>query len=172
MTAPLHGIPGAMFPAACRRADGREFLAKWAERGQLGTGARAALAEILDRFVADGAPIESPRSAHGATVDELDERDLVYVTDGRVVLAYPWSGTPTAFVTVLADGRERWACCAIDALGVAAMLGQPVTVRAGCHHCEARLELAVTPAGPVGDDGVMAWIGERGDLRGKACTAL
>jgi hypothetical protein len=94
------------------------------------------------------------------------------VSDGRVVLAYPFSGTPTAFVTVLADGRERWACCAIDALGVAAMLKQPVTVRARCHHCDERIELAVTPEGPAADSGLMAWVGERGDLRGKACTAL
>jgi hypothetical protein len=30
----------------------------------------------------------------------------------------------------------------------------------------------VTPEGPVGDSRVMAWVGERDDLRGKACTAL
>jgi hypothetical protein len=105
-------------------------------------------------------------------VDELDARDLVAVSGGQVVLAYPWSGTPTAFVTVLADGRQRWACCAIDALGVPAMLGQPVTVRAGCHHCGEPIELAVTPSGPPAGSDVMAWVGERGDLRGKACTAL
>jgi len=56
--------------------------------------------------------------------------------------------------------------------GVAAMLKQPVTVRARCHHCDERIELAVTPEGPAADSGLMAWVGERGDLRGKACTAL
>jgi hypothetical protein len=45
-------------------------------------------------------------------------------------------------------------------------------VRASCHHCAARIELALTPTGPLGGGGVMAWIGERGDLRGKAGTAL
>jgi hypothetical protein len=55
---------------------------------------------------------------------------------------------------------------------VAAMLKQPVTVRARCHHCDERIELAVTPEGPAADSGLMAWVGERGDLRGKACTAL
>jgi hypothetical protein len=149
------------------------FLAKWTDRAALSAGARAALREILDRLLADGGPIAvaslaAPRTA----VDELDTRDLVYVSDDQVVLAYPWSATPTAFVTVLADGRERWACCAIDALGISPMLDQPVTVRTRCHHCDAPLELAVTPTGPVRDPGVMAWIGERGDLRGKACTAL
>jgi Alkylmercury lyase len=149
------------------------FLAKWTERATLSAGARAALAEVLDRLVADGRPIPvAALAASPAAIDELDTRDLVYVSGGQVVLAYPWSGTPTAFVTVLADGRERWACCAIDALGIPAMLGQPVTVRASCHHCGERLELAVTPTGPASGGGVMAWIGERGDLRGKACTAL
>jgi hypothetical protein len=149
------------------------FLARWADRATLSPAARAALGEILDRFVADGAPIEIATLDHpAAAVDELDARDLVYVSSGRVVLAYPWSGTPTAFVVVLVDGRERWACCAIDALGVPAMLGEVVTVRAGCHHCDERLELTVTPAGPTDNAAVMAWVGERGDLRGKACTAL
>jgi Alkylmercury lyase len=149
------------------------FLARWADRAALSPAARAALGEILDRFVADGAPIEIATLGHpAAAVAELDARDLVYVSDGRVVLAYPWSATPTAFVVVLADGRERWACCAIDALGVAAMLGETVTVRAGCHHCDERFELTVTPGGPADNAAVMAWVGERGDLRGKACTAL
>jgi hypothetical protein len=148
------------------------FLAKWADRAALSPAARSALREILDRFVADGAPMEIATLRDAAAVAELDERDLVYVSDGHVVLAYPWSGTPTPFVTVLPGGRERWACCAIDALGVPAMLGQPVTVRTACHHCAERFELTVTPDGPVGADEVMAWVGERSDLRGKACTAL
>jgi hypothetical protein len=148
-------------------------VARWADRATLGPAARAALGEILARFVADGAPIEIATLGHpAAAFDELDARDLVYVSDGRVVLAYPWSGTPTPFVVVLADGRERWACCAIDALGVPAMLGEAVTVRASCHHCGERLELTVTPAGPIDNAAVMAWVGDRGDLRGKACTAL
>ena len=149
------------------------FLSRWADREAIGSAARTALREILDRLVADGAPIEIATLGHpAAAVNELEARDLVYVSDGRVVLAYPWSATPTPFVTVLADGRERWACCAIDALGVPAMLGETVTVRTGCHHCDERLELTVTPRGPADNTSVMAWVGERGDLRGKACTAL
>src|SRR5207244_710378 len=81
--------------------------------------ARAVLREILDRLVADGGPVAVNTLRDPAAVAELDARDLVYVSDGRVMLAYPWSGTPTAFVAVLDDGHERWACCAIDALGLA-----------------------------------------------------
>jgi hypothetical protein len=149
------------------------FLAKWTERGALSASARAALGEILDRFAAEGGPVDvTTLRAPGAAVDELDARDLVYASGGQVVLAYPWSGTPTAFVAVLPDGRQRWACCALDALGIAALLRQPVTVRAACHHCDEPIRLELTPDGTVADPGVLAWIGERGDLRGKACTAL
>src|SRR5436190_12494048 len=114
-----------------------DFEARWQERESIGPAARAALRDILARFAADRGPIEVASLAHPATaIEELDARDLVYVQDGRVVLAYPWSGTPTAFAMRLSGGRERWACCAIDALGIAAMLGEPVQVRSRCHHCD------------------------------------
>jgi alkylmercury lyase-like protein len=149
-----------------------DFEARWKERESIGAAARAALRDILARFVADGGPIEVASLSHPAgVVAELDARDLVHVQDGHVVLAYPWSGTPTAFVMGLSGGRERWACCAIDALGIPAMLGVPVVVRTGCHHCDERFDLTVTPDGPADHLDVMAWVGAR-DLRGKACTAL
>jgi alkylmercury lyase-like protein len=150
-----------------------DFEARWRERESIGPAARAALREILARFAAAGGPVELATLPHAAAaIEELDARDLVYIQDGRVVLAYPWSGTPTPFVMRLSRGRERWACCAIDALGIAAMLGEPVEVESRCHHCEEPLRLHVTPRGPAGDTGVMAWVGKREDLRGKACTAL
>jgi len=150
-----------------------DFEARWQERESIGTAARAALRDILARFVADSGPIEVASLTHPtAVLEELDARDLIYVQEGRVVLAYPWSGTPTAFAMQLSAGRERWACCAIDALGIAAMLGESVQVRSRCHHCDEPLSLDVAPAGPLGDAGVFAWVGTREDLRGKACTAL
>jgi alkylmercury lyase-like protein len=164
----------ASFPrCAATESMDADFLARWADRAAISAPARVALGAILDRLVADGTPVDIATLGHpAAAVEELDARDLVYVDGGRVVLAYPWSARPTPFVAVLADGRERWACCAIDALGISPMLKQPVTVRAACHHCGERIELSVTPDGPVGEAAVMAWVGTRGDLRGKACTGL
>ena len=156
---------------AAERMDA-DFLAKWADRASIRTAARAVLGEILDRLLAEGAPIAVDALRDHAAVAELDARDLIYVSEGHVVLAYPWSGTPTPFVAVLEDGRERFACCAIDALGLAPMLGKPVMLRARCHHCQEAFTLRVEPDGPVGGDGIMAWVGDRGDLRGKACTSL
>jgi len=150
-----------------------DFEARWKERESIGPAARAALRDILARFVADGGPIDIASLPHPPdVVAELDARDLVYVQDGRVILAYPWSGTPTAFVVRLSGGRQRWACCAIDALGIAAMLREPVHVGSRCHHCDEPLNLDVTPEGPRGNPEVFAWVGKREDLRGKACTAL
>jgi len=148
------------------------FDARWLDRARIGPAARVTLRAILDRFVVDGGPVAIAPLGDDAAVAELDERDLVYVSDGRVHLAYPFAGTPTDFLTVLSDGRERWACCAIDALGIPAFLKQPVTVRSRCHHCGEAFALDVTPDGPVGGAGLMAWVGERADLRGKACTSL
>jgi hypothetical protein len=156
---------------AAERMDA-EFRARWADRAAVGPAARATLREIHERFVTDGGTIPLATLRDPGPVTELDAHDLVYASDGRVVLAYPWSGTPTAFVAELPGGRPRWACCAIDALGVAPLVGQPVTVRARCHHCEEPIELTVEPDRPLTGDPVMAWVGDRGDLRGKACTAL
>jgi Alkylmercury lyase len=44
-------------------------------------------------------------------------------------LAYPFSASPTPFLVRLPDGRERHVCCAIDALGIAPMVGQAVEIR-------------------------------------------
>jgi Alkylmercury lyase len=148
------------------------FEARWLDRSRIGPAARSTLRAILDAFVAHGGPVEIASLGNDAAVAELDERDLIYVSEGRVHLAYPFAGTPTDFVTVLPGGRERWACCAIDALDMPAFLKQPVTVRSRCHHCGEDFVLEVTPEGPVGDEDLMAWVGERTDLRGKACTSL
>lgn len=150
-----------------------DFEARWARRESIAPAARALLARILDRFVASGGPV--PLDALGAdagAVAELDAADLVATRDGLVLLAYPFASAPTGFLVELPDGRERHSCCAIDALGIAPMLGARTRVRARCHDCAEPLELEVTPTGPVGNETVMAWVGRRETLRQKACDGL
>lgn len=159
-----------------------EFIAKWEDRRAIDPLAREVLRAVLDRFVVDGGPVEVEtlfRHLPGHArrdIDEaiglLDERDLILVQDGKVMLAYPFAATPTAFRVRLPDGRERYAVCAVDALGIAPMLGQPVRVRSSCHHCGEPLEIDVRPDGPVGGGGVMVWVGVRGDIRQKACSSI
>jgi hypothetical protein len=94
---------------------------------------------ILRAFVERGGPIraeaitaafpECQPKVIEETLVALDEEDLVQVRDGDVDMAYPFSAIPTPFVVRLADGQERYACCAIDALGIAPMLGHRVHIQ-------------------------------------------
>jgi len=102
----------------------------------------------------------------------LDESDLILLEEDEVRLAYPFSALPTPFVVRLEDGRERFACCAIDALGVAAMLEARIVIRSRCHHCGEPLELAVDAAGPLGAEQVMVWVGRRRPDERRVCTSL
>jgi hypothetical protein len=59
----------------------------------------------------------------------LAREDLVHRgADGEIAVAYPFSGTPTAHRVRFPDGREVDAMCAIDALGIAPMFGEPIQI--------------------------------------------
>ena len=107
-----------------------------------------------------------------AALTRLDEDDLIQIRDGRVDLAYPFSTTPTSFVVHLSGRGDRYVCCAIDALGVAPMLGESVQIRSRCHHCGEPLEFSADPLGPgPGAEGVMMWAGKRCDGEQRALTS-
>lgn len=136
---------------------------------------------IYRAFVARGGPVPVedlmaalPGTSSDALASELvalDEDDLIQITAGRVEIAYPFAARPTPFVARLATHGDRYACCAIDALGMAPMLGQHVEVIGQCHHCGTPLAFPVTPDGPgsSGQD-VMVWVGRRCDGERRALT--
>jgi hypothetical protein len=91
------------------------FDARWLDRSRIGPAARITLRAILDAFVAQEGPVDIASLDNDAAVAELDERDLIFVSEGRVHLAYPFAGTPTDFVAVLRavttaarPSRSRW----------------------------------------------------------------
>lgn len=158
-----------------------ELEARWTRR----RAARetAVLQQVLRAFVERPGPAEVEQivAAFGDGPSEdirqdlarLDEDDLIQIRDGLVTVAYPFSAVPTPFTVQLADGQARYACCAIDALGIAPMLGQPVRIRSRCHHCGESLELLVAPAGSgLEAQGVMVWVGKQGDGERRASTSL
>jgi hypothetical protein len=81
--------------------------------------------EELERIArADGAD-------PAAVLAELAERDvLAFGQAGEIRAAYPFSPSPTPIRMSWEDGPVTYAMCAIDALGVSAMLGRPVTITA------------------------------------------
>lgn len=62
---------------------------------------------------------------------------------GEILAAYPFSAPPTSHRLGLLNGREVFAMCAIDALGISAMLDQPVMIHSHCVQCGAPILLEV-----------------------------
>ncbi len=138
---------------------------------------------ILGTFLQRGGPIavgdiiagspEAPAEALHDALVALDDDDVIRVRAGQIDIAYPFSAAPTPFRVRLSGGRDRYACCAMDALGMAPMVGEAIEIRSPCHHCGAPLEFSATPGGPGPDaDGVMVWFGKRGDERCKVADSL
>jgi hypothetical protein len=57
-------------------------------------------------------------------VARLAASDLVHVSDGKVVVAYPFSGTPTRHQVQLDGGPSVYAVCGGDAVGIPLMAGR------------------------------------------------
>jgi hypothetical protein len=150
---------------------GRDWEARRAQRDD------PLLRAIWREFVATGGPVALetasrrlagvPRPAARARARELDAADLIALEGDRVTLAYPFTARPNDFAVVLPGAGLRYACCAIDALGVAPMLGTPARVRSRCQRSGAPLDFDVDPAaGPrAAPPGTVAWV-ERNRLGG------
>jgi len=159
----------------------RELEARWAARRADRHG--DVLQHILRRFIEREGPVPATdihRAFPGRSVASVEQdlaalhdKDLIRLSDGYVRLAYPFSARPTAFTVTLADGRERYACCAIDALGIAPMLGQRIGIRSRCHHCSEPLEFRADPDGLTPEAaGVMVWVGKRGEAERRLSESL
>ena len=95
---------------------------------------------VLATFVRSGQPparcelerLARERGANpGAVLAELAESDvLAFAADGQIRAAYPFSAAATPIQVSWAGGPDAYAMCAIDALGMSAMLGRPVTITA------------------------------------------
>ena len=152
---------------AARRAARRQPLVRLILRTFLQRGGSIPVEDIVA-----ASPDGHAAALHDALV-ALDDDDLIRIRAGQIDIAYPFSGTPTPFRLLLSGGRERYACCATDALGIAPMFGEPIEITSACHHCGEALKFAATPHG-VGPDaeGVMVWFGKRGDEGCKAFDSL
>jgi hypothetical protein len=142
---------------AARRAAREQPLAQLILRAFLQRGGPIPVEDII------GSPERDVDAAYDALA-ALDDDDLIRIRAGRIDMAYPFSAAPTPFRVRMSGGRERYACCATDALGFAPMIGEAVEIRSQGHYCGAPLDLSATPDGPAPDaDGVMVWFGKRGD---------
>jgi hypothetical protein len=101
-------------------------------------GLRAVQQEVLRWFAATGRPPAASALAgtagwYGTTaravLARLHAGDFVRLSaSGEIRAAYPFSVLPTPHVVDIGAGPRTHAMCAIDALGIAAMLGTDVTI--------------------------------------------
>lgn len=116
-----------------------EVLSAWGTRAvRLEPVEKAAHQAILQSFARTGGPpsladLDQVVTGSGRSTREvlaaLHEGDAIRLgTDQQVVVAYPFSATPTRHRVRIANDIDAYAMCAIDALGIAAMLGQDTRI--------------------------------------------
>ena len=74
------------------------------------------------------------------------EHVIVLGPDGRVHMAMPFSGVPTT-VRVTRDGKQWWANCAWDGLGIPAAIDGgrlETTIETDCADCRERMRISVS----------------------------
>jgi hypothetical protein len=100
---------------------------KHASLKELSPAARSAHQAILKAF-ANAGTVQTGLWGE-AVLAELVERDLVVIDDRNGIRgAYPFSSVPTVHRVTVAGGSVVHAMCAVDALGMSAMLDRPVTI--------------------------------------------
>jgi hypothetical protein len=118
--------------------ESREVLSEWRSRAvPLDPVEKAVHQEILRTFASTGRPPApsdlDPVGAGGARLSSvlsaLHEADAIRLDpDGNIAVAYPFSTHVTRHRVRIADRVEVYAMCAIDALGISAMVGQDTSI--------------------------------------------
>jgi hypothetical protein len=108
---------------------------------------------VLGAFTEAGRPpsragLERAARAAGADPDavlaELSDHDLVaFGEDGEIRAAYPFSPAPSPVQVSWDGGPVVYAMCAVDALGMSAMLGRPVQITGSEPESERVITVAV-----------------------------
>ncbi|AYM41779.1 alkylmercury lyase family protein [Mycobacteroides chelonae] len=140
---------------------------------------------ILRGFAATGRPPRADQLADlaagvsiEAVLDSLRRSDVIQLDDtGQISSAYPFSGTPTAHRATIDGGVEVYAMCAVDALGISAMLGgQHVDIVSVDPRTAETITVAVDgPEATAAPDSVAVFVGihtGEGPSADTCCTLL
>jgi len=122
---------------------------------RLSGGERAFYRRLIERFALAIPPTAAQLAEQAqalaldpdAALAALAREDLVHTdAQGAVTVAYPFSTRPRGH-EVTVEGRLVQAMCAIDALGIAAMLDQPIEIRSHDPVSGNKIHVHVTPDG-------------------------
>ena len=149
-----HPVPAGLAGAAGRAGRGRLAPAEG--------GLRAVQQRVLRAFAETGQPpsaagLEEAAAPYGVSGPEvmrqLHAADFLRLdAGGAISAAYPFSPAPTPHLVTISGGPQVYAMCAIDALGIAAMLGKTVTISSSEPGTGAPVTVTVPAA-----DGAAAW---------------
>lgn len=121
---------------------------------------------IYGSFLASGAPPTAAATARALSMSE-GEAAAAYqrLADGRVIvlkpgtgdvlMAAPLSAVPTRYRVKPVGGREYYANCIWDAMGVFAMLGQDGDIDTSCPDCDEPFTLRVRNNALVASDAIV-----------------
>jgi hypothetical protein len=108
-----------------------------ARRARLNASEQELYLWILRRFASSGRPSRSALEAAAEQFDAdlrsalatLSREDLIHFDKtGEIAVAYPFSGRPTPHSVRFPNGHKVDAMCALDALGIAPMFGEPIEI--------------------------------------------
>ncbi|MBI1894212.1 MAG: hypothetical protein HYS14_08895 [Candidatus Rokubacteria bacterium] len=140
------------------------FLASFSpEENTLSRHAFRALLDGQPATVAElPAALGLPPAVVEAAVENLTKRGTMVVESdtGRIVGVRGLSLVEANHRFIL-EGRELYAWCAVDAVGIPAALGADARVDSHCHHCRAPLTLELKGGTVEAPDGLVIWAVER-----------
>jgi len=109
---------------------------------------------IMESIINSGAPVNvnnlvqelntQPDEVQAIVDSLVAKRAVVRDGLGDIVFAYPLSALPTAHRVTLQDGRQLYAMCAVDALGVAFTFKQDIKINSVCRHCNEPVSLQIS----------------------------
>lgn len=77
------------------------------------------------------------------TIEKLQKFDIIVRNRDQIIAAYPFSASETHHKVIFEDGREVFALCATDALGIHFMLHKDITVLSRCLECEKEIRITI-----------------------------
>ncbi len=121
---------------------------------ELTSSEKQALREIFKAILKSGrAPtageleqaLNKPAGSIIGVLDALQEKDLLLRREEtqEIISIYPFSLTPTGHRVILEDGKQLFAMCAVDAVGVASMFDKDLRVVSECGWCKQEIGIEI-----------------------------
>lgn len=103
-------------------------------------------------------------------IGKLKAADILVKREEGIISAYPFSALETRHRLIFGDGRQVYALCATDALGIHFVMGEEITILSRCPWCEGETRVVVRNGGIAlhNPEGMLEFVSEQ---KRCGCTA-